>query len=88
MIHISLSPYTVEIHRTGAEPEILGDADTFVYPADAPARHLVDVLLERAEPGDSAIAGWKSVELLDAAYLSAGADGAGIERRALYSVDP
>src|SRR6185436_17901120 len=41
------------------------------YPRDATARNLVDVILGEAQNGSPAEDGWRTVELLDAAYRSA-----------------
>jgi hypothetical protein len=45
----------------------------------------VDVVLGRAENGSPGEVGWRTVELLDAAYRSAAANGAGVEIAELYS---
>lgn len=54
------------------------------YPRFAPAEHLVDVVLGLAAPDDTAIVGWHTVELLDAAYRSAAAGGRVVAVAELY----
>jgi predicted dehydrogenase len=47
--------------------------------------NFLDALLGRAENGSPGEVGWRTVELLDAAYRSAAADGAGVKIAELYS---
>ena len=47
--------------------------------------NLVDVILNGAANGSPAEAGWRSVELLDAAYRSAQQDGAAVTIESLYT---
>ena len=54
------------------------------YPRFAPADNLVDIVLGRAENQSPAIVGWRTVELLDAAYRSAKADGQAVAIADLY----
>ena len=54
------------------------------YPRFAPATNLVDVILDKAANGSPADVGWRTVELLDAAYRSAKADGQPITIQSLY----
>jgi hypothetical protein len=54
------------------------------YPRFAPADNLVDVVLGRAENQSPPLAGWRTVELLDAAYRSAKADGRAVMVAELY----
>jgi predicted dehydrogenase len=58
--------------------------ETPSYPRFAPADNLVDIVLGRAENQSPAIIGWRTVELLDAAYRSAKADGQAIAIADLY----
>jgi predicted dehydrogenase len=55
------------------------------YPRFAPADNLVDIILDRAENQSPATIGWRTVELLDAAYRSAKADGQAVAVADLYS---
>jgi predicted dehydrogenase len=55
------------------------------YPQHAPADNLVDVVLGRAPNGSPGEIGWRTVELLDAAYRSARADGQAVLIADLYS---
>jgi predicted dehydrogenase len=54
------------------------------YPRFAPVNNLVDVILGKAANGSPAEAGWRTVELLDAAYRSAQADGQAVTIKDLY----
>jgi predicted dehydrogenase len=54
------------------------------YPRFAPANNLVDVVLGRAENQSPPQVGWRTVELLDAAYRSAQADGRAVAIAELY----
>lgn len=54
----------------------------------ATTHNLIDVILERAEVGAPGEIGWRTVELLDAAYRSAAADGEGVAIEELYESDP
>jgi predicted dehydrogenase len=54
------------------------------YPRFAPADNLVDNVLGRAENQSPATIGWRTVELLDAAYRSAKADGQAVTVADLY----
>ncbi len=54
------------------------------YPQSATAHNLVDVVLGHAPNGSPGEVGWRTVELLDAAYRSAQADGQGILIDDLY----
>jgi predicted dehydrogenase len=61
------------------------DPPADAYPRFAPADNLVDIVLGRAENQSPPLAGWRAVELLDAAYRSAGADGLAVTVADLYS---
>jgi predicted dehydrogenase len=54
------------------------------YQRFATSTNLVDVVLGRAANGSPGEIGWRSVELLDAAYRSAGKDGTPIKVNSLY----
>ncbi len=54
------------------------------YPRFAPANNLVDIILRRAPNGSPAEVGWRTVELLDAAYRSAGRGGQAVAIGDLY----
>ena len=58
------------------------------YPLHAPANNLVDVALGRAPNGSPGEVGWRTVELLDAAYRSARADGRAVLIEDLYAAEP
>ena len=55
-----------------------------LYPAHLPARNLVDVILGRAPNRSPAEYGWRTVELLDAAYRSAAQQGKEVTVASLY----
>jgi predicted dehydrogenase len=54
------------------------------YPRFAPAGNLVNIIIGRAENQSPATIGWRTVELLDAAYRSARADGQAVVVADLY----
>ena len=58
-----------------------GDA---IYPMRAPAQNLVQVALGTGANESPAEVGWRTVELLDAAYRSAAQDGAPVDVESLY----
>ena len=62
-------------------PEHSGEA----YPRFAPAHNLVDVIVGKAANGAPAADGWRTVELLDAAYRSAARQGQAVWVKDLYS---
>lgn len=65
------------------ELEPLGDEQDG-YDRAAPANNLVDVILERGTNRSPGEVGWRTVELLDAAYRSARQDGKRVEIAELY----
>jgi predicted dehydrogenase len=74
--------------RREAEPpeEIKPDPEAEpVYPQSATANNLVEVILGQAGNGSPAEVGWRTVELLDAAYRSAALDGRAVTIKALYA---
>ncbi len=76
------------IRREGEEPERTDDrafADSHQDLDFAPTHNFVDVILGRAENHSDGVIGWRAVELLDAAYRSAGQGGAGVSRDELYA---
>ena len=61
-----------------------GDVEGYIYPAHAPSTNLVDIVHGRSASHSPAETGWRTVELLDAAYRSAAAGGQAIEVTSLY----
>jgi predicted dehydrogenase len=59
-------------------------ADQTVWPAEAPVRNLVDIVLGRGENGSPGDIGWRAVEVLDAAYRSARQGGNAVTVKSLY----
>lgn len=55
-----------------------------LYPAHLPARNLIEVVLGRAENQSPGEVGWRTVELLEAAYRSAASGGGAVEVASLY----
>ena len=55
-----------------------------IYPMGATSGNLVDVITGDAPNGSPAEVGWRTVELLDAAYRSAGSGGHHVEVSSLY----
>ena len=54
------------------------------YPAHLPAVNLTDIILRQAENLSPGVYGWRSVELLDAAYRSAARNGEEVSVASLY----
>jgi len=82
---INVGTGTVVIHRRDQEPETIQAAAEEIYPRFATAQHLVDVILGKVANSSSAEVGWRTVELLDAAYQSAAGDGQAVLVEALYA---
>ena len=61
------------------------EAGPYLYPADAPSRNLVDIILGRSGNLSPGVVGWRTVELLDAAYRSATHDGQVVTVESLYT---
>jgi hypothetical protein len=84
-IDIDVIAGTCAIHGPGDTQEIgepLPEAGN--YPRFATADNLVDVILGRAANQSPAEVGWRTVEVLNAAYCSAEHDGAAVEIASLY----
>ncbi len=60
------------------------DVEGYIYPAHAPATNLVEIILKGAANRSPAETGWRTVELLEAAYRSAAAGGRAIDVASLY----
>ncbi len=76
------------IYRENQAPERFepgADAET-IYPRFATSQNLADVILGRAENGSPGEIGWRTVELLDAAYRSAEIDGQAVMIDDLYTI--
>ncbi len=56
-----------------------------IYPMQATASNLVDVITGAAKNGSPAVVGWRTVELLDSAYRSAAEGGRPVDMEELYS---
>ncbi len=70
------------VYRRDAEPEILAEQSSFS--GRLSAQNLVAVALGEADNGSPAEGGWRAVEVLEAAYLSAARDGTFINIKELY----
>jgi hypothetical protein len=66
------------------KPEAGFEQNEDLYPAFAPAANLVDVITGKADNGSPGEIGWRSVELLDAAYRSAALNGQTVQVKSLY----
>jgi predicted dehydrogenase len=86
VIEIEINSQQAAIYRRDHDPEIIepptGEAAD--YPRFATANNLVQVILGRAENESPAEIGWRTVELLDAAYRSAAQDGQAVLIEDLY----
>jgi predicted dehydrogenase len=89
-IDIDMIAASAQISGSGEIREQIAPLDEreTAYPLHAPANNLVDVVLGRAPNGSPGQVGWRTVELLDAAYRSARADGQAILIEDLYTSDP
>lgn len=77
---------TLTIHPPNGNPTTFGPAvEPETYPRFATAHNLVDVILGEATNGSPAETGWRTVELLDAAYRSAAHQGQAVWIKDLYS---
>ncbi len=83
-VELNVSSGQMRIHRRNQEPEIINIPAEARYPRFATAQNLVDVALGRALNGSPAEAGWRTVELLDAAYRSAANQGQAVDVATLY----
>lgn len=84
-VELNVTGGVVKIHRAGQAPEILNIPEGERYPRFATAHNLVEVACGLASNGSPAAeAGWRTVELLDAAYRSAEQQGAAVQVAELY----
>lgn len=82
-VDIDAGAQRVTTHRNHAEPEeVVIERVGFI--GRLPAQNLLAVALGRADNGSPAECGWKAVEVLEAAYLSAIQDGVFTAIRELY----
>ena len=85
-IDMDMVAMSTTIRSAGGLQEDLGPPaeSEQAYPRFAPVDNLVDVILGRAPNGSPGAVGWRTVELLDAAYRSAQAGGQPIAIAELY----
>lgn len=84
-VDLDLVRNTVAIRRRDDSIFEIGPLEEAVaYPRYATSHNLVDIILGRAANGSPGEVGWRTVELLDAAYRSAAADGAAVRVAELY----
>jgi predicted dehydrogenase len=83
-LDMNVSTGVVNIYRRNAAPETIQAAADDHYPRYATAQNLADVCAGRAANGSPVEPGWRTVELLDAAYRSAAEDGRRVEVAELY----
>jgi predicted dehydrogenase len=83
LIDMVTSIASIRRHDGPAE-DVRLSAEESPYPSDAPSANLVDIVLGRGANGSPAEPGWRTVELLDAAYRSAQAGGQPIAIGDLY----
>ena len=83
-VDINVISGVVNIHRRDQPSEVIQVPEGERYPRFATAHNLVEAALGRAPNGSPAEVGVRTVELLDAAYRSAAADGARVLVETLY----
>jgi predicted dehydrogenase len=84
-VELNVTGGVVKIHRAGQEAEVSQIPQADRYPRFATAHNLVDVVCGTApNSSPAAEAGWRTVELLDAAYRSAEEQGAAVQVNDLY----
>ena len=84
-LDLDIVSQTLSIENPDGQVETFGPQSSGeTYPRFAPAHNLVDVILGQAENGAPAEDGWRSVELLDAAYRSAARQGQPVWVKDLY----
>lgn len=83
-VEMNVTGGLVKIHRRNGEPEMINVAEDQRYPRFATAQNLVDVALSLTTNGSPVEAGWRTVELLDAAYRSAAEAGKSVLISQLY----
>ena len=84
-IDIDVEASRAIIYRPGYDPEpVAFPAEENEYRRFHTANNLVDVILNRASNGSPGEVGWRAVEILDAAYRSAGQDGEAVSIEELY----
>lgn len=86
VVELSAAPYRGVFHRPGLPLEVYESSAEleYHYPADAPVNNLVDIILGRGANASPAEAGWRAVEVLDAAYRSAARGGEAVWTEELY----
>ncbi|RIK43134.1 MAG: hypothetical protein DCC55_06535 [Chloroflexi bacterium] len=77
-----------DIHRRDGASEAIQVPAEERYPRFATAQNLVDVVSGQASNGSPVEAGWRTVELLDAAYHSAAKNGQVVFIQQLYEGNP
>jgi predicted dehydrogenase len=86
VIDLEINTKRAAVYRRGQEPEFIEPPTDMAadYPRFATARNLVDVILGQADNQSPGEIGWRSVELLDAAYRSAQQAGQPVLIETLY----
>jgi predicted dehydrogenase len=83
LIDMMAATARIQPHAGPPEELKLGEGES-PYPGGAPSANLVDIVLGRAANGSPGEPGWRTVEVLDAAYRSAEAGGMPIGIDELY----
>jgi predicted dehydrogenase len=83
-VDMNVTAGVIKIHRRDQQPEVINAPEDARYPRFATAQNLVDVVLDAAPNGSPVEAGWRTVELLDAAYRSAAQNGLAVRIEELY----
>jgi predicted dehydrogenase len=86
-LDLDVAAQTLTVHIAEGSPVVHGPEGGEAYPRFATAHNLVDVVLGTAANGSPAEVGWRTVELLDAAYRSAERQGQAVWVKDLYSAE-
>ncbi len=83
-LELDVTSGTLVIRREEGPEERLGPQEGAIEARFTTTRNLVDIICGLAPNGSPGEAGWRAVEILDAAYRSAGAEGVPVAIAALY----
>lgn len=82
-VDVDASAQRATVHRRHVGPEEIGAKSASLI-GRLPSQNLIEVALGKADNGSPAAGGWRAVEVLEAAYLSAARDGVFTNIKELY----